>query len=384
MVKEKLYVKTLNYVNGISWSYSNIFQDAMEEDEEFMVSSNECIDNNAFEELNISDWICIISLNEIVELLNHFYDICRKSGYQFSSTVTSKVRIIEWDNCKKKLEKEEIIRLSVNSNTKDYCIIDIPIGDSKDKIFKSVKEAFFKIFKDDNSYSKLDFKDNMVDIILSPTAAGYFIHEIIGHPLELDFVENNQSFYTINDLGKQIMPEYITVKEEPLDLKSIGIDFGKYDDSGNELREKEIIKNGILMNFIDYQRCDQINNTCFNRMYNLSLKPNKDDIELDNIVGKESKALIVDNIISGFFNLMIQKYTLYCGRCKVVDNGNILGYVDGIVIEDDISSIKDKLVDVGSDFNVSLGKCNKLGQVITVGMGAPTIKLKNIKIKMGE
>lgn len=384
MVKEKVYERIFNYINGISWSKNNIYVNLKEENIVDTINAYECLEYDSFVDLNSNDWTSRITKDEIIDLYNDFYSTCIKSDLVFSSTITSKVRIIEWqEEKKKKLEKEEIIRLSINSNSKDYSIIDIPIERTRKNIIQEIQKSFYTIYNKENNCRKVQIRDKVIDIILSPNAAGYFIHEIIGHPLEIDFIKNSQSIYTVDDLGKQIMPDFINVSDHPDKLKSNGIEFGSIDDSGNELYEKEVIVNGVLKSFIDFQRCDQLSNICINRMYNLQLKPNRHTKTLEDIINASDNTLIVDNIICGFYNCVTKKYTLHCGRCRFIEKGSVSGYIDNITIEDDLFSVQNKIVEIGSDFCESLGKCNKQGQIITVGMGSPSIKLMNVEIRVG-
>lgn len=218
------------------------------------------------------------------------------------------------------------------------------------------------------------------DIILSPRAAGYFMHEILGHPMEIDFVEKGQSLYCINDIGTVVLPDFVTITEKPEDMKKLGIDFSQYDDMGMELKYKKLIHNGKLMNFIDNKRCQRLDNLCLPRMFNLCLEPNVAGRNYDEIISASENAIAIDEVIAGNYNYITKKYSLMCTKAKLVKCGKVIGMIEKLVLEDDIESLREKITEVGRDMECTIGKCSKQGQIVTVGMTSPTICLSNVYV----
>jgi TldD protein len=90
--------------------------------------------------------------------------------------------------------------------------------------------------------------------ILSPEAAGVFFHEIFGHRIEGQRLNNAYDNQTFKDkIGKKIINEDISIISDPTITEFNGIPlFGsyKYDDEGIAARPVIIIENGILKNYL--------------------------------------------------------------------------------------------------------------------------------------
>jgi TldD protein len=90
--------------------------------------------------------------------------------------------------------------------------------------------------------------------ILSPEAAGVFFHEIFGHRIEGQRLNNafdSQTF--LNKVGKKVIHESITVISDPTQKSYNGIPlFGsyQYDDEGIQARPVTVIDKGILKEFL--------------------------------------------------------------------------------------------------------------------------------------
>ena len=76
------------------------------------------------------------------------------------------------------------------------------------------------------------------------SAGGTFIHEAIGHSLEVDHVQEGSSPAYRGMRGKMVAPETITVIDDP----TLPFQRGSFafDDEGVEARPTELVKNGVL------------------------------------------------------------------------------------------------------------------------------------------
>ncbi len=90
--------------------------------------------------------------------------------------------------------------------------------------------------------------------ILSPEAAGVFFHEIFGHRIEGQRLNNAYDNQTFKDkIGKKIINEDISIISDPTIKEYNGIPlFGsyQYDDEGVAAKPVIIIENGILKNYL--------------------------------------------------------------------------------------------------------------------------------------
>ena len=90
--------------------------------------------------------------------------------------------------------------------------------------------------------------------LLSGRAAGVFFHEVLGHRLEGHRQRGEQEGQTFTKkVGQPVLPEFLTVVDDPTLRKLNGMDLGgwyEYDDEGMPATRVEVIKDGILKNFL--------------------------------------------------------------------------------------------------------------------------------------
>jgi predicted Zn-dependent protease len=90
--------------------------------------------------------------------------------------------------------------------------------------------------------------------ILSGRASGVFFHEIFGHRIEGQRNKNESEGQTFaRQVGKPILPSFISVVDDPTTEKIGAIDLNgyyTYDDEGVKARPVNVVENGVLKNFL--------------------------------------------------------------------------------------------------------------------------------------
>ncbi len=90
--------------------------------------------------------------------------------------------------------------------------------------------------------------------ILVNEASGVFFHEIFGHRIEGHRQKSEEFGQTFTDkVGEKILPEFLSVYDDPTLKESNGIElrgYYKYDDEGVPGERVTIVKDGILKNFL--------------------------------------------------------------------------------------------------------------------------------------
>jgi len=90
--------------------------------------------------------------------------------------------------------------------------------------------------------------------LLSGRAAAVFFHEVLGHRLEGHRQRGEQEGQTFTKkVGQSILPEFLSVVDDPTERKLNGIDLGgwyEFDDEGMPAKKVEVIQNGVLKNFL--------------------------------------------------------------------------------------------------------------------------------------
>jgi len=90
--------------------------------------------------------------------------------------------------------------------------------------------------------------------LLSGRAAAVFFHEVLGHRLEGHRQRGEQEGQTFTKkINQQVLPEFLSVADDPTLRTLNGMDLGgwyEYDDEGMPASRVEVIKDGILKNFL--------------------------------------------------------------------------------------------------------------------------------------
>jgi TldD protein len=90
--------------------------------------------------------------------------------------------------------------------------------------------------------------------LLSGRAAAVFFHEVLGHRLEGHRQRGEQEGQTFTKkINQQVLPEFLSVTDDPTKRTLNGMDLGgwyEYDEEGMPAGRVEVIKDGILKNFL--------------------------------------------------------------------------------------------------------------------------------------
>jgi predicted Zn-dependent protease len=90
--------------------------------------------------------------------------------------------------------------------------------------------------------------------LLSGRASAVFFHEVLGHRLEGHRQRGEQEGQTFTKkVGQPVLPDFLSVTDDPTQRTLNGMDLGgwyEFDDEGMPAARVEVIKNGILKNFL--------------------------------------------------------------------------------------------------------------------------------------
>lgn len=164
------------------------------------------------------------------------------------------------------------------------------------------------------------------DLILAPSNLWLTIHESVGHPTELDRAlgyEANYagtSFLTTDKLGKlrfgAPLVNFVADRTQPEALATCG-----YDDDGVPAQEWDLVKDGI---FVDYQitrdqaawigrpgsygcaYADSWSSVPFQRMPNVSLRPGKEKLTLEELIADTKAGIFIEGNAS--YSIDQQRY----------------------------------------------------------------------------
>ena len=216
------------------------------------------------------------------------------------------------------------------------------------------------------------------ELIFSPSAAGMLFHETIGHALESDFfIEENcflRDFY-----NSKVFPEILNLDDIPL--------FRRFDDDGNMCNNVTLIEKGKIVGLLYNEILSNANNSNITgngfksrdcdvvipRMRNLKVRNGTDTIE--DILHSTNKGIYIENIHCGDINIGTGEISLLIDNAYLIENGKKTSKIKDFTYYGNALEIIKNIKMIGNDYDYKIDKCNKKGQLITVGYGSPTIKI---------
>ncbi len=264
---------------------------------------------------------------------------------------------------------------------KGYSQLDEPLGE---KWWEDVKEdSILNKFSDlDRHLYRQNIEDGSYNVVLSPYVAGLLAHEVFGHIFEEDNRYYNE--HIVNQLSNEQYNQELTIIDDPKVPRGWGS--LRVDDSGHEQRKISIVENGELSEQI--KRGERINrlirqdykHNLLSRVSNTLILPGSKSVqellwESDNGIYIENAGKCYCDPVTGEIIMPVYEAFKIRGNKKVSCLNNFSLYANANTILKSIHTI-------GSDFELNGVICGKMGQKIPVGIGAPSLLLKDIDLYM--
>ena len=223
-------------------------------------------------------------------------------------------------------------------------------------------------------------------LIADRDLTGVYIHEALGHPCEADLVAAGDSCLD-GKLGQQIGNEIVTVVDDP----TLRGGYGAYpiDDEGLDTREKTLIKNGILTDYLNHRET----------AHHFGLEPNAGARAQDGLhhpLVRMSNTMIMGGNFNDIDELMEDiEYGVYaCGsrggqvdtgrgsfqfaaqEAYLIENGEITTPLRDVSVSGLTLQILNDVDGLTKDAKLaSPGFCGK-GQTVPVGDGGPIMRIR--------
>lgn len=409
MFRKKFLFKQNSLRNSIIYSYDVArFESNIENGMNYMENELFCIENTVinkkdFQELKDKNLSTFIYSNAVKDILNHINNKAKHKGLYLSALLNLENQLVNIYNKDKDIYikdyREKNLGKIVLTNKENKVLYKDIIINPKEDIIKTISSGYEELF---NKFENLAFVKNsnindQSTVIFSPLAAGYLIHEILGHMLEGDSIKNNQSLFSNEKIGKRICNLNINIKDTP--FSNINVGLSKYDDEGEELKDIHLVEDGILNGYIldkglskefDMEFCsgcartESYKHRPIPRMRTTYLENNSIEKGLEEIIINTEHGYYVSDIQFGRVDLNTGDYELLCGLVYVINDGKKVSKSDGVIIRGNALTTLSNIEELGSDLQFGIGQCIKAGQVISVGFGSPTIKVKNLRITGGD
>jgi len=245
--------------------------------------------------------------------------------------------------------------------------------------------------------------------ILSPEAAGVLFHEVIGHRLEGERQRSPTEGMTFkNKIGEKILPEFLTVIDDPTLKEENGKALSGYyeiDDEGVPAQRVVLVENGVLKNFLlsrrlvkgftrsnGHGRADESSKPMA-RMGNLIVRSSKtypmEELEkmlLDLLKEKGKEfGFIIEHVEGGETNTSRYGFQAFKGTpvlvYKIYAKDGRKELVRGVDIVGTPLAILDKIVATSESYGVFNGICGAESGFIPVSTVAPAILVSEIELQ---
>ncbi len=241
---------------------------------------------------------------------------------------------------------------------------------------------------------KLSAKDTPAGeqtVILGPGWPGILLHEAIGHGLEGDF--NRKRTSAFHDLvGKKVASDQISV----VDDGTINDRRGSLtiDDEGTPSQNTMLIEKGILKGFMQ----DRLNASLMNqsstgngrrqsyshlpmpRMTNTYMLNGK--YEHDELIKSTKKGIYATQFSGGQVDITSGKFVFSASEAYEIVDGKICSPLKGATLIGNGPEILKEVTMVANNLELDdgIGTCGKEGQSVPVGVGQPSLKVRNLTV----
>jgi len=336
----------------------------------------------------------------LLTLANSYVLECQEENLQqFSAGYSDMTKVVEIVNTKG-IHTREVINRGVYRNTVilsrdgDVQTGYESIGTSNgfehfthERVLEATKEALRL------AHVLLEAKpavSGVMDVIIAGRAGGTMIHEACGHGLELDLVQEEVSIFR-KYKDQKIASKKLTVVDSGIERGYFGSTY--FDDEGIKTESSVLIKEGVVVNFMNSQLTAQKSNVShltgsgrresykklpIPRMRNTYIQAGTDT--LDEMLASTQKGLYVTRMGGGQVDTVTGEFVFAALEAYVIENGKVTYPVRNATLQSDGKKVLENITHIGTDLQFTVGQCGKSGQGVPVTSGQPTIRISQITV----
>jgi TldD protein len=228
-------------------------------------------------------------------------------------------------------------------------------------------------------------------VVVSNGWGGVLFHEAVGHGLEADHIVANGSVYA-GKLGRRVADPLVTLVDDATVPGHRGS--CRFDDEGSPAQHTLLVEAGILRGYLaDRKTARQLGlprtgngrRQSFQflpipRMSNLYIAPGTTDP--DDLLRDTPRGLYVKSLGGGMVDTASGQFVFSVTEGYLIERGRLGPPVRGATLAGDAFSVLAGIDAVGSDFAMDpgLGNCGKQGQWVPVGVGQPTLRVRELLV----
>ncbi|MFP4608097.1 MAG: TldD/PmbA family protein [Candidatus Aenigmatarchaeota archaeon] len=224
-------------------------------------------------------------------------------------------------------------------------------------------------------------------LIMDPHLTGVFTHEAFGHAAESDLVSSGNSCLK-GKIGEKVAAEEITIKDDPT-LEGYG-QF-PYDDEGTKAKNRVLVKEGVLNDFIldresawklDMEpnggaRAEDFRVKPLVRMSNTLIEPG--DMSFEELVEGVDEGIYAKASSGGQVNTAQGTFQFNAQEGYLIDDGELKKPIRDVSFNGFTLETLQNIVGITDEVEDTIGHCGK-GQTASVGHGAPHILISEVTV----
>lgn len=269
------------------------------------------------------------------------------------------------------------------------------------------EDAIFAAQQARESLGAKSVEPGKYDLVLDPSHLWLTIHESVGHPLELDRVlgyEANYAGTSFATLDKWESKKFnygsdkvnlVADKTQPGSLGAVA-----FDDEGVACKEWDLVKDGVLVNYQairdqahilgekESHGCcyaDSWSSVQFQRMPNVSLRPGKQELSVEEMIKDVEKGIFI--VGDGSFSIDQQRYNFQFGGQVFyeIKDGEVTGMLRDVAYQSNTQEFWNSCVAICDKRDYRLGGSyfdgkGQPGQISAVSHGSSTTRFNGINV----
>lgn len=236
-----------------------------------------------------------------------------------------------------------------------------------------------------------DAPAGVMEMVLGNGWPGVLLHEAVGHGLEGDFNRKGTSAFS-GRVGEQVASPLCTV----VDNGTLAGRRGSLnmDDEGTPTENTVLIEHGKLKGYMQDKtngrlmgekstgngRRESYAHLPMPRMTNTYMLPGEHSRE--EMIASMKRGIYAVNFGGGQVDITSGKFVFSANEAYLVENGKIGRPLRGVTLIGNGPDVMSNITMVGNDLELDpgIGICGKDGQSVPVGVGQPTLKVKELTV----
>jgi TldD protein len=228
-------------------------------------------------------------------------------------------------------------------------------------------------------------------VVINSGWGGVLFHEAVGHGLEADYILSGSSVYA-DQLGSRVADSAVTL----IDDATLPAHRGSFrvDDEGHPARRTVLIEDGLLCGYLTDRRTAHLlglgrtgngrrqsfSHLPLPRMSNLYVAPGTVDPAA--LLEDTPRGIYVASLGGGMVEPASGQFVFSVTEGYLIERGRVAAPVRGATLAGDAFSVLQGVDAVASDLHLDpgIGICGKQGQSVPVGVGQPTLRLREMLV----